>query len=157
MRQYKVLISACLLAQRVRYDAKVIPVTEPLIKEWLAQGLLLDVCPEVCGGLNTPRAPAEIQPTGLITTETGIDLSEAFKTGAEKTLRLALQHNIKIAVLTEKSPSCGSSLIYDGQFNRTLISGQGITSKLLRENGIQVFNQFQLQQVATLLSTQGDQ
>lgn len=152
MSPYKVLISACLLAQRVRYDAKIIPVSDPLIKEWLAQGILLDVCPEVCGGLKTPRAPAEIQQTGLITTETGTDLSQAFKMGAEKTLRLALQHKIKIAVLTERSPSCGSGLIYDGQFNRTLISGQGVTSKLLRENGIQVFNQFQLQQVAILLS-----
>lgn len=152
MSAYKILISACLLAQRVRYDAKVIPVTEPLIQQWLAQDILLSICPEVCGGLPTPRAPAEIQNGNLISTQTGSDVTQAFKVGAQEALDLALQHNIKIAILTEKSPSCGSALIYDGQFSRKLISGEGVTTKLLRENGIQVFNQFQLQQVAALIS-----
>lgn len=152
MSDYKILISACLLAQRVRYDAKIIPVTDSLIQQWLVQGIVLPVCPEVCGGLPTPRAVAEIQNANLITTQTGSDVTQAFKAGAQTTLDLALQHNIKIAILTEKSPSCGSSLVYDGQFNRKLISGEGLTTKRLHENGIQVFNQFQLQQAATLIS-----
>ncbi|WP_028863474.1 DUF523 domain-containing protein [Psychromonas aquimarina] len=148
---YKILISACLLGERVRYDAKINKIEDKLIDSWLQQGILLSVCPEVCGGLATPRPAAEIQSDGSIKTQAGQDVSNAFTTGAEKTLRLALENNIKVAILTEKSPSCGSSQIYNGNFDRTLISGQGVTTQLLRRHGIKVFNQFQLAQVQNYL------
>ena len=149
---YKILISACLLGQRVRYDAKQQKLQDPLIEYWLESGLLLPACPEVLGGLPTPRPAAEIQIDGKIKTGEGQDVTEAFKDGAEKTLALALKHQIKIVILTEKSPSCGSKNIYDGNFSRTIINGQGMTTKLLRENGILVFNQFQLEEVQVQLS-----
>ena len=149
---YKILISACLLGQRVRYDAKLKTLQHPLIKKWLAERVVLPICPEVLGGLPTPRPAAEIQVNGQIKTGLGEDVSEAFQNGAQKTLALALKHNIKIAVLTERSPSCGSTEIYDGNFSRTLITGQGETTKLLRNNGILVFNQFQLQKVQQQLT-----
>ena len=144
---YKILISACLLGQKVRYDAKIKNLQDPLLTQWLADGIVLPACPEVLGGLPTPRPAAEIIANGNIETGQGKDVSEAFLYGAQKTLELALKHNIKIAILTERSPSCGSGEIYDGSFSRTLINGQGKTTKLLRDNGILVFNQFQLQDV----------
>lgn len=149
---YKILISACLLGQRVRYDAKQKRLQHPLIEDWIAQGILLAVCPEVSGGLPTPRPPAEIQINGHVQTEQGNDVTMAFKKGAEKTLALALQHQIKIVILTERSPSCGSTEIYNGSFSRTMINGQGMTTQLLRNNGILVFNQFQLEKVQKLIA-----
>ncbi|MEH6452603.1 MAG: DUF523 domain-containing protein [Psychromonas sp.] len=149
--QFKILISACLLGERVRYDAKVNKLEDKLICNWLAQGIVLGICPEVSGGLTTPRAAAEIQTDLSIKTTTGEDVSQAFMLGAQKTLEAALAHDIKIAILTEKSPSCGSSQRYDGSFSRRLITGEGVTTTLLREHGIKVFNQFQLQQAQDYL------
>jgi uncharacterized protein YbbK (DUF523 family) len=148
---YKILISACLLGQKVRYDAKIKNLQDPLLTEWLAQGIILPACPEVLGGLSTPRPAAEITFNGNIKTEKGEDVTHAFQGGAQKTLALALRHNIKIAILTERSPSCGSGEIYDGSFSRKIIAGQGRTTKLLRDNGIFVFNQFQLKEVKNKL------
>lgn len=148
---YKILTSACLLGQRVRYDAKVKTINDPLIDLWLSQQIMLPICPEMLGGLPTPRAAAEIQINGKIETGQGEDVTDAFQIGAQKTLELALKHDIKIAILTERSPSCGSEVIYDGSFSRSLIDGHGITTRLLRENGILVFNQFQLKKVQTQL------
>lgn len=141
---YKVLISACLIGEPVRYDGKSNFIESDILALWQAQNILLPICPEVCGGLETPRPPAEIHANGLIKTQSGIDVTVEFERGAEFTLQQALKHNIKIAILTEKSPSCGSHFIYDGTFSRSLISGQGITAQLLEKNGIKVFNQFEL-------------
>ena len=151
--QFKILISACLLGERVRYDAKINKLKNKLIESWLTQGIVISICPEVAGGLSTPRAPAEIQTDLSVKTVAGKNVSQAFALGAQKTLSVALANNVKVAVLTEKSPSCGSSIRYDGSFSRQLIDGQGVTTQLLREHGIKVFNQFQLQQVQDYLDS----
>jgi uncharacterized protein YbbK (DUF523 family) len=148
---YKILVSACLLGERVRYDAKIKKVQHPLFEKWLQQSIILPACPEVLGGLPTPRPAAEIMINGNIETAQGDDVSKSFSQGAQKTLAIAVKHNIKIAILTELSPSCGSSKIYDGSFSRNVIDGQGMTTKLLRDNGIFVFNQFQLQEAQNKL------
>jgi uncharacterized protein YbbK (DUF523 family) len=148
---YKILVSACLLGERVRYDAKTKKCQHVLLERWILEGLVLPACPEVLGGLPTPRPAAEIMVNGNIETAQGENVSKAFSDGAQKTLMMALEHKIKIAILTERSPSCGSSEIYDGSFSRQVIDGQGMTTKLLRENGIFVFNQFQLQEVQNKL------
>lgn len=155
-QQKKILISSCLLGERVRYDGKINKVEDHLIKKWLQQGILLAVCPEVCGGLPIPRPAAELQGDRSVKTQAGADVTAAFQKGAEQALALALKFNIKIAVLTEKSPSCGSAQIYNGRFQRTLIDGQGLTTQLLRANGIQVFNQFELDKVQALLTANKD-
>lgn len=149
---FRILVSACLLGERVRYDAKINAVKDKLICTWRDKGWLLSICPEIEGGLATPRPAAEIQVNGKIATKSGQDVTAAFMQGAEKALQLAQQHNIKIAILTEKSPSCGSSQRYDGSFTGRLITGEGCTAKLLREHGIQVFNQWQLPQVQAYLT-----
>jgi uncharacterized protein YbbK (DUF523 family) len=149
----KILISACLLGRKVRYDGKTLPVTDNLLERWMAQGRVISVCPEVDAGMSIPRAPAEITAgtgydvlagTAKVLIENGDEVSAYFEKGAQLTLALCKQYDIKVAVLTESSPSCGSSNIYDGSFTRQKIAGVGVTVALLEQHGIKVFNQHQL-------------
>ncbi|PIP80637.1 MAG: hypothetical protein COW84_04145 [Gammaproteobacteria bacterium CG22_combo_CG10-13_8_21_14_all_40_8] len=140
----KILISACLLGERVRYDAKLLDIKSQQILYWQQQNLLVPLCPEVLGGLATPRAKAELNVQRQAWTEDGKNLSTFFQQGAEKALQLAKQHQVIMAILKSKSPSCGNQKIYNGDFEGILIQGQGITAKLLSENGIAVFNENQL-------------
>ena len=146
----KILVSACLLGERVRYDGSENLVDHWLLEEWKAQGRLVIFCPEVAGGLGTPRLPAEISDGGGVKVLTGkakvydnsaYDVTEAFILGAQKALSFAQQHQVKIAILKEGSPSCGSSSIYDGSFSGLKIRGQGVTSALFDQHGIRVFNE----------------
>ena len=145
-----ILISACLLGEKVRYDAKHLLLEDNIIRQWMKMGVLTPLCPEVAGGLKIPRPPAEIQhlpnrPIKVINILKQ-DVTEQFSTGAKLALKTCQQQNIQMAILTEGSPSCGSSLINDGQFSKNKISGEGITTRILRKNGIKVFNQHQLPQ-----------
>ncbi len=144
----KILISACLLGNPVRYDGKSKPIQHPLINQWQQQGILVSLCPEVSGGLSTPREAAEIQPDGRVLTKQQHDVSAEFKSGAEKALALCQQHHIKMAILKQSSPSCGSTLIYDGSFSHNKIQGEGITCQLLRQHDIAVFCENTLEQAA---------
>lgn len=149
----KVLVSACLLGKRVRYDGKVLPASGSILEQWIATGRVISVCPEVDAGMSIPRASAEILKgdgygvwtgTALVVEGTGVDVTAYFKKGAQIALKLCKQHNIKVAVLTEKSPSCGGSAIYDGSFTNKNIDGIGVTAALLRMNGIEIFSQHEL-------------
>ncbi len=143
----KLLVSACLLGEPVRYDGKSKPLTSQTLETLQKQNRIIAFCPEVAGGLATPRQPAEIQFAGdSVKTVTGEDVTEAFKSGARQALEICQQYDIRVAILTERSPSCGSSQIYDGSFNRCLIEGTGITTQLLRANGVSVFNQYQIEE-----------
>ena len=150
--QYKILISACLLGKPVRYDAKSIPIQSSQLDKWKSENILLPICPEILGGLPTPRDPAEIQANGKVITKFKFDVTSDFLEGASKALEIAQKNNIKIAILSERSPSCGIDNIYDGNFGGKLIKGQGVTTQLLQKHGIKVFNQFQLKEVSLYLS-----
>lgn len=159
-----ILISACLMGDYVRYDGKNKLIEHPILKCWLEQDLVISICPEVAGGLAVPRPPAEIRTKQIQTAEATTqnsqiietkvltkqsqDVTSAFNTGAKKALVTCLEHNIKLAVLTEGSPSCGSSLINDGYFRSRKIAGEGITTALLRKNNIKVYNQNQLEEAS---------
>lgn len=148
----KLLISACLLGDPVRYDGKSKPIADlDWVKQLQQQKRLYVICPEVAGGLPTPRPPAE-KVEDKVLTELGIDVTPAFQSGAEKALVLCQQHGIKYALLKAKSPSCGNKEIYDGSFANTLIQGMGITAELLTNNGIQVFSELEISQIKTMLS-----
>jgi uncharacterized protein YbbK (DUF523 family) len=147
----KILISSCLLGEKVRYDGKQISSMSSFISLWQAQGRLISMCPEVSGGLKVPREPAEQQVNGEIITISGDNVSTAFKRGAEQALQLCLQHNIHFALLKESSPSCGSKTIYNGSFKGEKISGQGITTQLLRAHNIHVFSELTINQLAEQL------
>ena len=101
---------------------------------------LLFVCPEVFGGLSTPREPAEMK-DGLVVTKTAKDVSENFKFGAKICLKIAKLNGCKKAILKARSPSCGSGQIYDGSFTKRLILGDGVAAKLLKDNEILVFSE----------------
>ncbi len=153
----KILVSACLLGEPVRYDGQCKALASQALKQLLSEDRVIAFCPEVAGGLSTPREPAEIQSwqTIHVLTASGHDVTKAFQQGAEQTLKLCQQHAIRVAVLTELSPSCGSSQVYDGSFRREQISGAGITALLLRNHGIKIFSQYQTNQAITELNRLG--
>lgn len=145
-----ILVSACLLGERVRYDGSAHTVPSPHLERWRKEGRLVPICPEVLAGLPVPRPPAELQPDGRVVDDAGADLTEAFLRGAEITLALA--EEALLAILKDGSPSCGSARIHDGSFSGTLIPGQGITARLLREQGVAVFSETQIDEAAALLA-----
>lgn len=148
----RVLVSACLLGDRVRYDGKDKGSQHPVLQRWLAEGRVVKVCPEVEGGLPVPRPPAERQPDGRVLTKTGLDVTDAFIRGAAEALRLVKEHGLTIAVLKEGSPSCGSGFIYDGSFSKKQLPGQvGETTRVLRASGVTVFSELQWDEAAAAL------
>ncbi len=102
---------------------------------------LIPVCPEVLGGLPTPRPPAELQPDGRVINREGEDVTAAYMEGARLALEIARQQGCTLAVLKANSPSCGSHLIYDGTFSGTRIRGQGVAARLIAETGIPVVDE----------------
>jgi uncharacterized protein YbbK (DUF523 family) len=142
----KILISACLMGENVRFDGKNRKNGSEILKKWKKSSCLVIFCPEVAAGLSVPRPAAEIQPDGQIITIEGGDVTGAFEQGAQKALNLCREHDIHIAILKEGSPSCGTSLINDGHFSHTKIPGQGVTTQLLEANGIFVFSENELDQ-----------
>jgi len=146
----KLLVSACLLGEKVRYDGGDCQ-QSGLLEQWQHEGRVVPLCPEVAGGLPVPRPSAEIQTDGRVINIEQEDVSDAFRKGAECALALCKKHDIRVAVLKEGSPSCGSSLINDGSFSKTKISGQGMTSRLLEAHGIRVFGEHELEKAKALL------
>ena len=149
------LVSACLAGRACRYDGKSKPAgsgCEALITV-LEEKVLTKIlcCPECAGGLSTPRPPAEIEPgrtaaevlagLGRVLTADGTDVTEAYVKGAQDTLMLCREHNVKLAILKAKSPSCSSSDVYDGTFSGQLIPGRGVTAQLLERHGIRVMDE----------------
>lgn len=134
------LISACLLGLPCRYDGASKPQTwaEALAKHHR----LVPVCPEQLGGLPTPRHPSERRGERVVM-DTGEDVTEQYRRGAEAVLRLCRLLDCEAAVLKERSPSCGHGKIYDGTFTGTLTDGDGVTAALLREHGIRVYGESQ--------------
>lgn len=147
----KILVSRCLYGgDPVRYDGKSKAETDPRFLKWKEEGRLIPVCPEVFGGLSTPRADAQRQGDRVVA-RTGVDVTAEYMAGAEEAVRLAKEHDVICALMKEKSPSCGSSRIYDGSFDGTLVEGQGLAVELLRKAGIKVFSEEQLDEVQQLI------
>ena len=152
----KILVSSCLLGEDVKYDGSNNSVAlnpkfsfsmKELFMDILCENEIYSFCPEVSGGLKTPRTPAEIVKRDkpfIVQTQNGEDVTINFLLGAKKALDVCLEENIKVALLKANSPSCGNINIYDGTFTSNLIEGQGLTARLLKEKGIEVFNETQL-------------
>jgi uncharacterized protein YbbK (DUF523 family) len=148
----KILVSRCLLGHRVRYDGGA---NGPfaLLQRWQAEGRVVVLCPEVAGGLPTPRPAAEI-PSGQgaqvldgrlpVLTIDGDEVTAAFVAGAEQALALVRQHGIRLALLKARSPSCGNRENYDGSFGGVKVAGEGVTAAALRRAGVQVFSEEEL-------------
>jgi len=141
----KVVVSSCLLGSPVRYDGGDKKSSHPVLQRWLDEGRIVSVCPEMLGGLGTPRPPAEIVPgTTRVITNNGVDVTAQFHAGAKAALDAANTNAVRVAVLKEGSPSCGSTYVYDATFTSTRLAGEGITTALLRSRGIVVFSENQL-------------
>ncbi len=143
-----VLISACLLGNKCRYNGKSYDL--PAFVDSLRPFFVIPVCPEILGGLPIPRAPSEInkgagddvwEGKALVIAKNGADFTSEFKAGALKTLELSRTHGAIIAIFKENSPSCGCTRIYDGSFSGRLVPGQGVTVSLLEKNGIKVISE----------------
>jgi len=149
------LVSACLLGVACRYDGQSCPAPE--LRDLATVGKVVTICPEVSGGLPTPRLPAEIENAvaGLdghavldgrtrVLRNDGVDVTAQFIKGAQATLTLARKLGIRQAILRARSPSCGAGLIHDGKFAGELVPGDGVTAALLKRNGIQVITEADL-------------
>lgn len=140
----KILISACLLGERCRYDggSKYYPAVEALKGKYE----LVPVCPECFGGLPIPREPSE-RVGDKVLSKSGGDVTDAFRRGAEKTLETAREHGAVRAVLKERSPSCGCGAIYDGTFTGAVVPGSGVAAELLLQNGIAVYGESRIEEL----------
>jgi len=158
----EVLVSACLIGENVRYNGRIKLHESGILADWKLRGRLVPFCPEVAGGLPVPRPCSEIlyhdgsavlNGHARIMNIKGKDVTQYFLTGAQKALELARLHKIKLAVLKDGSPSCGSTYIYDGSFYGIKKPGKGVTTVLLEENSILVFSEREIPEAVEYLKT----
>lgn len=136
----KLLVSACLLGCRCRYDGD--GKENAQVRALAARHTLIPVCPEQLGGLPTPRSPSErVGEDGRVVARDGTDVTDAFARGAAEALRLCRLTGCEAAVLKARSPSCGSGTVYDGTFTGSLTAGDGVTAALLIREGIPVVSE----------------
>ena len=136
-----ILVSACLLGEACRYDGKSKPCERVIALKDTYN--LIPICPEVMGGLPTPRIPSEICGERVMMKD-GRDVTENYNRGALTALEIARQNGCTVAILKKKSPSCGSGLIHNGLFDGGLVEGDGITAQLLKKEGIRVLGESEI-------------
>ena len=138
----RVVVSQCLLGVKCRYDGRCAEYAD--VRREACERGWIPVCPEILGGLTTPRAPSERRGDRVVSRE-GEDVTEAFRRGAEEALRIARLYGAEYALLKERSPSCGCGEIYDGTFSGCKTSGDGVTAALFLQNGVRVYGESALQ------------
>jgi len=138
----KVLVSACLLGEKCRYDGN--GEANSFVLDYIKDMCVYPICPEVMGGLSVPRISCEIV-NEKVMNKNGEDMTKYFKQGANKVVKLAKSEAIELAILKSRSPSCGCGMIYDGTFSKKLIQGDGICVKQLKANNIEVIGSDQLE------------
>ncbi len=138
-----ILVSACLMGESCRYDGCSKP-SETVINKLKGHNVI-PICPEVMGGLSTPRCPSEIVGDKVLM-ENGRDVTLEYQKGAEIALKAAQENKWEIAVLKSRSPSCGKGLIYDGTYTKTLTKGNGICASLLIKNWITVLDEREIEE-----------
>lgn len=138
VKRARILVSACLLGVYCRYNGERKQMEG--IERLMERAELIPVCPEILGGLPTPRPAAERVGNRVMNRE-GADVTEAYRRGAEETLHLAELFGAKMALLKERSPSCGMGKIHDGSFQGRIVDGSGVTAELLAAHGISVYGE----------------
>lgn len=151
----RVLVSACLIGEPVRYNGVSVKCDHPILRKWLAEGRLLPVCPEVSGGMPLRRPPAEISGgeggvavrlhRARVVDSSGRDVTAEFVAGAKLVVRQALDSGIRAAILKDGSPSCGATYTYDGTFTGRRIAAPGVMSDRLRDAGVRIFSETQIE------------
>lgn len=160
----RILISSCLLGQKVRYNGTSKLDHHSILQAWQQEGRLVPLCPELAAGFQVPRPAAEIAQRksgndvllgdARIIEETGRDVTVLYQEAARQALVLALQEKCRYAILTDGSPSCGVRFIYDGNFASNRHSGSGITTALLEKNGIRVFSEAEIETLQQTLNAE---
>ncbi len=161
-RTCRLLMSSCLIGQCCRWDARTPQsVVTPVLHKMLTLGEVAVICPECAGGLDVPRPASEIAPgscaqsvlagIGKVINSEGTDVTQAYVRGAQAALELVKKHGITVAILKSRSPSCSSKMVYDGTFSGKLTEGEGITAALLKANGVQVFDETQIEDALAAL------
>ena len=159
----KVLVSGCINGPPIRFNQTNVEVGSPIWDRWKAEGRLVPFCAELAAGFAVPRPPAEIvggdgttvlRGAAAVLEDTGSDVTERFVRGARLAVAQALESGCVAAVLTDGSPSCGSSYIYDGSFGGGTKEGTGVVAQLLLDNGIAVFSEDQLELADAFLRDQ---
>lgn len=140
----KIMVSSCILGNNTKYNGG--NNYNHLIEKIKEKYEIIVICPEVMGGLSTPRNPSEIS-DNIVISNKGIDVTYEFNKGADIAHQLALKHNIKKAILKDGSPSCGSKFIYDGTFTGTKIEGKGVAVKRLLELGISIYTEKEIEKL----------
>ena len=131
----KIMVSACLLGENCKYNGG--NNSSPELLSLLSGHEVIPVCPEVLGGLPTPRVPAEIV-NGTVTNRDGMSVDDAFRQGAKKGLEIALREKPDLIILQSRSPSCGVKEIYDGTFTGKRIPGHGVFAEMAMQAGFRV-------------------
>lgn len=158
----KVLVSACLLGAPVRYNGSAKTLDDELLHSWQRAGRIVAACPELLGGLPTPRPAAEIaagstgravlEGTAKVIATGGDDVTPTYLAGAHAMLNLALRTGCRFALLTDGSPSCGTNFIYDGSFSGRRHAAEGVAAALLREHGVAVFSAGEIAALAAAMN-----
>ena len=148
VKRPRILVSACLLGVNCRYNGERKKLEG--IERLMERAELIPVCPEILGGLPTPRPPAERMGDRVMNRE-GADVTEAYQLGAEETLRLAELFDARFALLKERSPSCGMGKIYDGSFQGRIVNGSGVTAELLTAHGVSVYGESRIDALLNVL------
>lgn len=138
-----ILVSACLLGDNCKYNGK--NNFNQTLADYISKNncKVVPVCPEVLGGLPTPRIPSEIV-NGTVINKCGINVDKEFRLGAQKALEIALKEKVDFAILKANSPSCGKDKIYDGTFSGTLTTGDGIFAEQLKKVGIKIYTETEI-------------
>ena len=134
----KIAVSSCLLGIKCKYNGE--SNFNIKIDKLREKHTIVPICPEVLGGLSTPRVPSEIIGSKVIN-QNGVDVTLNYINGAKKALDILKENNIDVVILKSKSPSCGKDYIYDGSFTHTLVNGDGITTHLFKKNGIKIYSE----------------
>ena len=138
------LISACLLGRNCKYNGG--NNYTPLVEELKARYELIPVCPEAFGGLKIPHEPSE-RVGDRVLSKSGEDVTAAFVRGAEKTAEIARRNGVRLAVLKERSPSCGCGAVYDGTFTGTVVPGDGVAAARLKEQGVAIYGESRIKEL----------
>lgn len=161
----KILVSGCLNGRAIRFNSTAVSVESEIWNRWESEGRLVPFCPELAAGFPVPRAPAEIVGStasviltgrGWVKEDNGTDVTAMFVEGAKLAAQRAVSQGCVLAVLTDGSPSCGTSYVYDGSFTGGTVEGMGVTAQLLHDQGLPVFGEDRIDEADRYLRSLDD-
>ena len=160
----KILVSGCLNGRPIRFNGTSVSVTSEIWDRWEKEQRLVPFCPELAAGFSVPRAPAEIVGStasavvlgeGRVAEDNGTDVTDLFVEGARSAADRAIAEGCVMAVLTDGSPSCGTTYTYDGTFSGGTVAGRGVTAQVLVDHGVRVFAEHQIEEADRYLRSGG--